>query len=165
MKKIAKWIGLTIAIIVVFVIAVRISEYYSLVSKNTRNLEMILSENITSGRSENGNLKDLITLDYDKMYVFEPYQSISEMEKQIGFKYSKLKEGISEGIINILLVKDNKAIAYLFGYPSNTGYYLEIPSGEYTKSQIDKMTYSIKERHVGNSYGTPKTYIFYELRD
>lgn len=165
MKKIIKWIGLTIAIIAVLVMAVRISEYNSLVSKNTRNLEMILSENITSGRSENGNLKDLITLDYDKMYVFGPYQPIDEMEKQIGFKYSKLKEGLNEGIVNILLVKDNKAIAYLFGYPSDTGYYLEIPSGEYTKSQIDRMTYTITEEHVGNSYGTPKTYIFYELRD
>lgn len=83
----------------------------------------------------------------------------------INDSYFKLKEGISEGIINILLVKDNKAIAYLFGYPSNTGYYLEIPSGEYTKSQIDRMTYTITEEHVGNSYGTPKTYIFYGLRD
>jgi len=159
-------IGWIVAIIMLFSTAIMIVESKSLVSKNTKNLELILSEIITSGEdSTNGNVKDLIALDYDKMYVFEPYQSLEEMEKQIGFKYSKLKQGLSEGMINILFVKGNRTVAYLFGYSSTTGYFIEIPSGEYTKSQINKMTYTAEKREVGNSYGTPKTYMSYQFID
>src|SRR5699024_5093033 len=101
--------------------------------------------------------------DCDKLYVFEPYQSIEEMERQIGFKHHKLKQGVSEGMLNILFVKDNRAIAYLYGYPSNTGYYINIQSGEYNEADIDDMTYTVEEREVGNSSGSPRTYMYYEF--
>ena len=166
LRKMLKRIGWIVAIIMLFVTATMIVEKYSLVSKNTRNLEVILSKNISSNEdSTNGNVKDLTTFDYDKMYVFEPYQSLEEMEKQIGFKYSKLKQGLSEGMINILFVKDNRTVAYLFGYSSTTGYFIEIPSGEYTKSQINKMTYTAEKREVGNFNGIPKTYMSYQFID
>ncbi len=99
------------------------------------------------------------------MYVFEPYQSIEEMEKQIGFKHYKLKQGVSEGMLNILFVKDNRATAYLYGYPSNIGYYINIQSGEYNKADIDDMAYTVEEREVGNSSGSPKAYMYYEFID
>ena len=81
-------IGLVIAIVVVVVLSIKIVDYNSLANKNARNLERTLSQNTYH---VNGNVKDLITIDYDKMYVFQPYQSLDEMERQIGFKYSKLK--------------------------------------------------------------------------
>lgn len=166
LKKSIKWFCLIIGLIIVFKITTNMVSYNSLSSKNTRYLEQILSEDITSGKdSANGNVKDLIALDYDKMHVFGPYQPVEEMEKQIGFKYSKLKQGLSEGMNNILFVKDNSVAAYLFGYPSNTGYYINIPIGEYNKEQIDNMAYIMEERQVGNSAGTPKIYMFYEFID
>ena len=159
MRQIIKWIGLIIIVIAIITTATQIIEYNSLVSKNTRQLERsLISKNIADGKVSN-----LIGFNYDKMYVFEPYQSVDKMEKQIGFKYSKLQEGIDEGIINILFVKDNKAIAYLFGYSVNNGYFIKIPSGEYTKALVDKMTYKMENREVGNSYGTPRTYMDYEF--
>lgn len=164
MKKVIIWISLIIGIVLVFVIATKIVDYNSLASKNSRYLEQMLSDNSVKN-SIHGNVKNLLNLDYDKMYVFEPYQSLDKMEKQIGFKYSKLKEGLSEGSNNILFVKDNRVVAYLFGYSSNTGYFIKIPSGEYTKIQLDKMTYKMEKREVGNSYGTPKRYVNYEFID
>lgn len=161
LNKLIKWRLLVIAMILVLLLGNNFE-----VRKNTRYLEKILSEDITSGiDTANGNAKDLFTLDYDKVYRFEPYQSKEEMEKQIGFKYWRLKEGLSEGIINILFVKNNKPIAYLFGYSTNIGYYLSIQEGEYTKAQIDKMTYIMEEIEVGNSAGTPKRYMCYEFYD
>jgi hypothetical protein len=166
MKWILKGIALALVTTLAFVIVTKIVEYNSLVSKNTRNLELILSKNSPSGLdATNGDVKDLISFDYDTMFIFEPYQTVDEMEKQIGFKYSKLKQGLSEGITNILFVKDNKVAAYLFGYPSNTGYFIEMPYGEYEQPQINTMIYIMEERHVGNSYGPPKTYINYNLID
>jgi|GEM_PF-3081506 len=157
-----RWIGLAIAIVVVSVISIKIVDYNSLASKNTRNLERILSLN---NYYVNGNVRSLITIDYDKMYVFQPYQSLDEMERQIGFKYSKLEQGLSEGVNNIFFAKDKEPVAYLFGYSSNTGYLINIPSGEYTKAQIEDMTYTAEIREIGNSYGTPKTYVNYQFID
>jgi hypothetical protein len=158
MKKMIKWIGLIIIVIVILMTVIKITDYNSLVSRNTRQLEKRLSQNI-----ENGTVRNLITFSYNKMYVFAPYQPLGKMEQQIGFKHSKLQQGINEGTINILFVNDSKAIAYLFGYAENTGYYINIPSGEYTKEQVDKMNYNVEKREVGNSYGTPKTYMNYEF--
>jgi hypothetical protein len=85
------------------------------------------------------------------------------MEEQIGFKYSELREGLSEGITNILFVKNSKVVAYLYGYSTNIGFDINLPSGEYTKAQIDNMLYKVEKREIGNSYGTPKTYMYYKL--
>ncbi|WP_088189379.1 hypothetical protein [Desulfosporosinus sp. FKA] len=164
MKKVMRWIGLVIAIVVVAVISIKIVDYNSLTSKNTRNLERFLSQN-TYHANGKVKVKDLITIDYDKVYVFQPYQSMDEMERQIGFKYPKLEQGLSEGMNNILFVIDKEPVAYLFGYPSNTGYFVNIPSGEYTKAQFEGMTYKAESREVGNSYGTPKTYVNYQFID
>ena len=68
-------------------------------------------------------------------------------------------------MLNILFVKDNRAIAYLYGYPSNIGYYINIQSGEYNKADIEDMAYTVEEREVGNSSGPPKTYMYYEFID
>ena len=74
-----------------------------------------------------------------------------------------MKQGVSEGMLKILFVKDNRAIAYLYGYPSNIGYYINIQSGEYNKADIDYMTYIVEEREAGNSSGSPRTYMHYEF--
>ncbi|MGF7058472.1 hypothetical protein [Brassicibacter mesophilus] len=59
-------------------------------------------------------------------------------------------------------MKDNKPVAYLFGF---SNYYINIPTGEYTKSEIDKMKYTFEERELGNSAGTPETYMYYEFTE
>lgn len=158
MRQIVKWIGLIMVVIVVLMTAIKLIDYNSLVNQNTRQIEQSFTQN-----TENGNARNLFSFSYDKMYVFEPYQPLNKMEKQIGFRYSKLREGLSEGITNILFVKDNKAVAYLFGYSANIGFDINLPSGEYTKAQIDNMTYEVEKREVGNSYGTPKTYMLFKF--
>lgn len=166
MKRLIRLIGLIIAIILVLLIVTKITDYNSLVSQNTRLLEDVLSEDITSGKdSADGNVKDLITLEYDKVYFFGPYQSVEEMEKQIGFKYSKLAPALTERSINALFVKDDNIIAYLHGSTNNTGYYINLSGSEYTKAQMDSMTYKMEEIEVGNSYGNPKTCMNYNFTD
>lgn len=158
MRQLVKWIGLIVVVIVVLITAIKLIDYNSLVSQNTRQIEERLSQN-----TKDGNVRNIISFSYDKVYVFEPYQSLDKMKKQIGFKYSELREGLSEGITNILFVKDNKVVAYLYGYSTSIGFDINLPSGEYTKAQIVNMTYKVEKREVGNSYGTPKTYMHYEL--
>jgi hypothetical protein len=137
-------------------------DYNSLSSKNTRSLEKVLSEDIKLGKYSNeGMVKDLITINYDKLYVFEPYESVEEMERQLGFKYTKLKEVYSKGQMNMVFVKENKIVAYLYQFDS---YYIDIPKDIYSKEEINQMTYHSEEREVGDSSGTPKKYIYYEFK-
>lgn len=75
MRRIVKWIGLIVVVIVVLITAIKLIDYNSLVSQNTRQIEERLSQN-----TEDGNVRNLISFSYDKVYVFEPYQSLDKME-------------------------------------------------------------------------------------
>lgn len=127
----------------------------SVVNVNTRNLENKLAHNLVQGQ---GQVKDLIDFSYDTVHIFEPYQPKESMELQIGFKFKGLKETVSEGMMNILFLNNNSSVAYLYGYPSNTGYYIQLPVGTYTKTELDEMSYTATTCEVGNSAGTPQTY-------
>ncbi len=125
------------------------------VSNNIRKLEESLNNN---SNTENDTCNYLFNFDYDKVYVFQPYLPKDDMEKQIGFKYWGLKETVNEGMMNILFVKDNKPVAYLYGYPSDRGFYIDIPIGEYNKFDLENIKYSVQELGLGNYYGNEKTY-------
>ena len=129
-------------------------------SNNTKKLEINLKNNLDK---KSCVCKDLFNFEYDKVYVFQPYLSKSEMEKEIEFKYNKLKETVNEGMVNILLVKDNAPITYLYGYPDYLGYYIDIPIGEYTKFDLDKVKYKIKEIDVENFSGEKQIYKEYTI--
>lgn len=129
---------------------------HSIVNVMTKELEESLAH--TQGK---GLVKDLIHFNYDKVYVFEPYQAKESMEALIGFKCSILEETVSEGMMNMLFVEGEAPVAYLYGYVSNNGYYIELPIGTYSRSELDEMSYVATKQSVGNSGGTPLTYIHY----
>lgn len=133
-------------------------KWNSQLNRNTRDLEKKLS---ASGGQVSGKTGKLFDFDYDELYVFEPYESKEEMETKIGFRTSILQEAVSEGMMNILFVKENSPVAYLYGYPSNTGYFIEMPSGKYRKNELDLVQYNKSMSDVGNSAGTPITFIRY----
>ena len=64
-------------------------------------------------------------------------------------------------MINILFVKDDSPVAYLYSYGSNNGFYIELPIGNYSKSELKKTRYRLISIEVGNSSGTEKTYLNY----
>lgn len=152
---------LTLALIIISTIGVlelkngNIKESY-----NTKSLEKTLSKSLNN---KENTCKYLFDFDYDKVYVFQPYLPKEVMEEEIGFKYWKLKETINEGMVNMLFVENNKPVAYLYGYPSDLGIYIDIPIGEYKKSDLDKAGYSVDKINIGNSYGNEKTYIKYTI--
>lgn len=76
------------------------------------------------------NLNSIINFDYDYLVQFESYADKNSMEEFIGFKCAILEESVSEGMMNILFVKDNKPVCYIYGYPSNNGFYLSVPTGQ-----------------------------------
>lgn len=121
-----------------------------------------LTAKLVNGVSETtGTAGELFDFAYDEVHVFQPYQSKEEMEKQIGFKSHVLQETVSEGMINILFVKEDSPAAYLYGYGSNNGYSIELPVGTYSKAELQETRYQVVTSEVGNSSGPEKTYLTY----
>lgn len=151
--------SLKILLIILLAIAlILFIRWNSDLNKNNRNLsEKLLSfDPNTSGIGG-----ELFTFDYDMAYAFDPYQSKEEMQKEIGFKSRILEQTVSEGMMNILFVKDDKPLAYLYGYGSNNGYYIDLSPGHYLKEDLDKRKFKVIENQVGNSSGSEKTYLNY----
>lgn len=135
-------------------------KYFSVNSRNTRALEQSLTQ---EKETEKGKVAELISIDYDTLYVFAPYETKSRMENKIGFSTGILNESITESQLNYLFVKDKKAVGYLTGLPENIGYCINLQPGEYSKAELEKMSYEVKTRGVGNSYGKEKTYQDYNF--
>jgi len=158
-KKTKKALVIVLIIVCTF-LAFKLKSKDIKLSNNTKKVEV----NLKSYSNEESSVCEyLFDFDYDKVYVFQPYLSKREMEKEIGFKYNKLRETVNEGMVNILFVKDNYPIVYLYGYPTDLGYYIDIPIGEYTKFDLDKVKYKIKEIKVGDSYNEKQIYKEYTI--
>lgn len=155
-KKIFKALILMVALVsIIFFIG-----WNSELNKNNRYLNDKLLNSVSDTSGKAGELFDF---NYDKVYVFSPYQSKDEMEKELGFSSRLLKETVSEGMMNILFVKDDSPAAYLYGYGSNNGYYLALPAGRYSKLEVQNIGYKVTTYEVGNSSGREKTYLNYDF--
>ena len=67
-------------------------------------------------------LNEIVPFEWDIVYTFAPYTSRSEIEEIIGFKSNAIQETVSEGMVQLLFVKDNAACGSICGYSENLGY-------------------------------------------
>ena len=102
---------LTLALIICIIAVFELKNKNIKESYNTKSLEKTLSKSLNN---KDNTCKYLFDFDYDKVYVFQPYLSKEVMEEEIGFKYWKLKETVNEGMVNMLFVKNNKPVVYLY---------------------------------------------------
>lgn len=85
-----------------------------------------LENSIQSIDNQAVHLNDVVPFEWDTLYTFVPYSSKEEIEKIIGFKSNDIKENnISEGMVHLLFVKNDKVVASVLGYASNLGYNID----------------------------------------
>lgn len=70
-------------------------------------------------------LNEIVPFKWDTLYTFEPYASEEEIEEIIGFKSSSIKETVSEGMVQLLFVRDKKVVSSVIGYGSALGYSID----------------------------------------
>lgn len=87
-------------------------------------------------------LNEVIPFIWDTVYTFPPYTSKEEIEEMIGFKSRSIEETISEGMVQLLFVKDNSVTASICGYSDNLGYRVDF-FGSVTYEE--KAEFSIKK--------------------
>ena len=67
-------------------------------------------------------LNEIVPFQWDIVYSFSPYTSRQEMERIIGVKSLMITETVSEGMVQLIFVKDGKVVCGITGYGQNLGY-------------------------------------------
>lgn len=92
------------------------------------NLELleskVLSEKVVGSEID---LSTFTPFEWDEVYSFTPYTPKEAIYETIGYKWDRISETVSEGMNQIVFVKDGKVVCYVYGYPSNNqfGLYFE----------------------------------------
>lgn len=81
-----------------------------------------LKREVIAVNSDNVELNEIVPFDWDMVYTFEPYTSKEQIEDVIGFKSNSIQETVSEGMVQLLFVKDKKVVCSVCGYSSTLGY-------------------------------------------
>ena len=68
------------------------------------------------------SLNAVVPFAWDAVYTFEPYLSKAEMAEIIGFNSRTLSETVSEGMTQLVFVRDKSVVASVCGYPDSLGY-------------------------------------------
>jgi len=68
------------------------------------------------------NLSDIIPFEWDVVYSFAAYTPKEQVYAVIGYKWANISATVSEGMNQIVFLKDGKVVCYLYGYPENNGY-------------------------------------------
>jgi len=129
MKKKSKLI-LVVALGILFTLAYMIFGSPVVMLNNER-----LQRAVTAVNSDYVELNEIVPFKWDTAYTFEPYASVKQIEEIIGFKSRSIKETVSEGMVQLLFVKDDKVVSSVLGYESSLGYSMNF---------TDKITYSDK---------------------
>jgi len=124
-KKFAKTsililISLLIFIWIVYFINIKMADIQ--ISKNEtalKNMILSLDENVNIVK-----LNEITPFEWDKVYFFNAYTGNKYIYDILGFKWHGIKTALSEGIMQVIFVKNNKVICYCHGYGSTEGYNL-----------------------------------------
>ena len=67
-------------------------------------------------------LETLVPFPWERVYTFAPYTGKHQIEEQIGFRSGSVQETVSEGMVQLLFVKENSVTASICGYADALGY-------------------------------------------
>jgi hypothetical protein len=92
------------------------------------------------------NLSDFTTFEWDTLYSFAPYTSEDAIYKVIGYKWDKITSTVSEGMNQVVFLKDGKVVCYIDGYPDKYNVFFDFGqnSGDYFKLiSSDKLSFNM----------------------
>jgi len=71
------------------------------------------------------DLTDFTTFEWDMLYSFQPYFPKEEIYEVVGYKWAEISETVSEGMNQVIFLKDGEVICYLYGYPDRYKLYFD----------------------------------------
>ncbi|RBP61066.1 hypothetical protein DES36_11565 [Alkalibaculum bacchi] len=119
MKK--KKIMISAAIISAIIILAYIIIGNPIIAINNKKLQ----REVVSINSDYVELNNIVPFEWDEVYTFEPYASKEQIEDIIGFKSNYIQETVSEGMVQLLFIKDHKVVCSVCGYSNALGYRID----------------------------------------
>ncbi|QOR64784.1 hypothetical protein IM538_13050 [Cytobacillus suaedae] len=80
---------------------------------------------------ESIHLTEITPFEWDKVYFFYPYTPKETVYKTVGYEWDTISETVSEGMNQIVFLKEGKVVCYVYGYPDTIGYGLSYSGGPY----------------------------------
>jgi hypothetical protein len=77
------------------------------------------------------DLTELTPFEWDRVYTFDPYTPKEMVYETVGYKWDTISESVSEGMNQIVFLKDGKVVCYVYGYPSKNGFGLSFTGVPY----------------------------------
>ena len=78
--------------------------------------KLIKSFQVISGDADIEDLSRFIPFEWDELYSFAPYTSKKTIYETIGYKWDRISETVDESMNQMVFVKDDKEVCYLYGY-------------------------------------------------
>ncbi len=119
------------------------------------NAKLLKQEVLNIGESEESlKLSDVTPFKWDIVYSFDPYTSKDTIYKTVGYKWDNISETVSEGMNQLVFIKDEKVVCYVYGYPENNGYGIYFNSENHTElisasmlSSEDDLTFQVERNN------------------
>jgi hypothetical protein len=93
------------------------------------NADLLKEEVLSVNQSvETINLNDITPFEWDTVYSFDPYTSVDTIYETVGYEWDTIHETVNEGMNQLVFMKDEKVVCYLYGYPENHGYGIQFTS-------------------------------------
>lgn len=90
-----------------------------------KNAELLKNEILRMDTTvESVSLLTLTPFEWDKMYSFTPYTSRESIYETVGYKWDSISETVSEGMNQLVFMKNEKVVCYVYGHPHSNGYYM-----------------------------------------
>lgn len=132
-----KWIAVAVLVLVLAVFSPFLVENIQVSNNNAK-----LKQSITSIERDTVSLWNVVPFEWEYVYTFRPYLSESEMEEIIGFESNHLEETVSEGMVQLVFVKDSKVVASVCGHRDNLGYSVDFPREDEPFARISPKDYA-----------------------
>lgn len=76
-----------------------------------------------------GDIREYIPFEWDTLYTFKPDVSIEKIYEVIGYKWTKITKATNKGMNQLVFLKDEKVVGYVYGYPKARKVFFDF--GEY----------------------------------
>ncbi|WP_425807534.1 hypothetical protein ACHOLT_09445 [Desulfitobacterium sp. Sab5] len=101
------------------------------------NSKLLTDKVLSVGQNiETVNLSDITPFEWDMVYSFQPYTPKDKIYNAIGYEWDEISETLNEGMNQIVFMNDGKVVCYVYGYPSDNGFYISFDSSDYKNGVV-----------------------------
>ena len=143
----SKVLGASLMIIVVVITTILVinpfkKDIWEINAESFRN-----SFNVISGTTIIDDLSQWGGFEWDMLYSFAPYTAKDKIYEVVGYKWDNITATVSEDMNQLVFIKDDKVVCYLYGYPENTklGFDFGEYEGSYIKLRAESISVEIRE--------------------